>query len=366
MKPASLHSPNWLRRVLGAAGLCYLLYLCGGSGGAGPRAAPTLDAPAAAGAEAPAEFCRDLPSLLAGRWRVAAGTASAPPSLLAWEPALGGCQGAPSGALVPLAALRGRKLALVGDSVTRYMMVDLASELFACAWLGWDGAFCSPAAAPPASGASPACALLHAFACTGNKHADLLLTDGETTLSFVWVTTAEDLTHGSFRGVLGDAAVDATAVSLGFWDVAIKTEGAGKSVAHHCAWMLSHVQAMLADALAGRPPGWPGLQPSRVIFWQPPFTEPLNKNHERIPRGDLEVVNGCTASALTPLGLELINTSDVLDLPPSTFAELLRWEARDPQMGALLTMEGYHPRREVRRVLLNALLLYLSQAWGES
>ena len=363
MRPASSHSHNSFRRVLGVAGLCYLLYCLCFFCGSSSRRAPTLEAPAAAGEEAPADFCRDLPSLLAGRWRVAAGTATAPPSLLAWESAPGGCQGAPSGALVPLAPLRGRKLALVGDSVTRYMMVDLATELFDCAWLGWDGAFCSPTAAPPASGASPACALLHAFACTGNKHADLLLTDGETTLSFVWVTTAEDLTHGSFRGVLGDPAVDGTAVSLGFWDVAIKTEGAAKSVAHHCAWMLSHVQAMLADALAGRPPGWPGLLPSRVIFWQPPFTEPLNKNHERIPRGDLEVVNGCTASALTPLGLALANTSDLLDLPPSIFEELLFWEAREPKLGALLTMEGYHPRREVRRVLLNALLLYFSQAW---
>jgi hypothetical protein len=304
--------------------------------------------------------CTDLQALLEGSWgvRLAPG---APPQLLAWQrPPAAACQGAlPGPGLLPLAGLRGRALALVGDSVSRYLCVDLAVELFGCrGLLGWDGVACadSAGAGAGAGGASPACAALHAYACAGKRHEDLLLSDPatRTTLHLVWVTTAEGLTRGTPAGVLQGGRYDGIAVSVGLWDVAVKTEGGAYSLQHHCAWMHSHVQAALAAALAAAP-----QLAQRLVFWAPPFTEPRNQNHVRIPRSELEVANDCTAAGLAGAGLALANTSALLGAPAAAFEALLR----EPEGGVLLTQDGYHPHRRVRAVLLNGLLQYFYGVW---
>jgi hypothetical protein len=99
-----------------------------------------------------------------------------------------------------------------------------------------------------------------------------------------------------------------------------------------------------------------------VLFLLPP--EPRGGNSKRIPREDMELVDGCSKFAF---GKMFVNTSDLLSLPRQTFNELMEWEARDPLGGGtLLTMEGFHPSRRVRTVLLNALLLYFYALWGVS
>ena len=335
------------------AALAGLLLLASLAARAGPPAAP-----AAALAPAPLLLlppCTALQALLEGSWgvRLAPG---APPQLLAWQPPpAAACQGAlPGPGLLPLAGLRGRALALVGDSVTRYLAVDLAVELFGCHAMGWDGVACAGSAG--ASAASPACAALHAYACAGKRHEDLLLSDPatRTALHLVWATTAEGLTRGTPAGVLQGGRYDGIAVSVGLWDVAVKTEGEAYSLQHHCAWMHSHVQAALAAALAAAP-----QLAQRLVFWAPPFTEPRSQNHVRIPRGELEVANGCTAAGLAGAGLALANTSALLGAPAAAFEALLR----EPEGGVLLTQDGYHPHRRVRAVLLNGLLQYFYGVW---
>jgi len=164
--------------------------------------------------------------------------------------------------IVSLAPLRsGKRLALVGDSVTRYMFVDLAVELFSCD-IGWDGATCGGSRGASAGGS--ACSSLESFVCQGKRHESLTLTHGRTTLLFVWAPFAEQLQHAAFRGLLSDPSVDGIALSLGFWDVA-KDVGGGSSVAHHCAWM--HTTAFLSEAKAAN------LRlEEALLFWQPPAT----------------------------------------------------------------------------------------------
>ena len=346
------------------AALAFILLVAAAARAGRPSAAAASAALAAAPPLLPPSApCTDLQALLEGSWGVRL-SRGAPPQLLAWQPPPApACLGAlPGPALLPLAALRGRALALVGDSVSRYLFVDLAVELCECEdALGWDGVACAAGGGGGGGGGggSPACSALHSFACAGKRHEDLLLSDpaSRTTLHLVWATTAEGLTRGSFPGVLA-GAYDGIAVSVGLWDVAIKSEGEAYSLQHHCAWMHSHVQAALAQALARAP-----ALAQRLVFWQPPFTEPLNGNHLRIPRSELEVANGCTAAGLAGAGLALANTSALLGAPPAAFEELLAAEAADPAQGALLTHDGYHPLRRVRAVLLNALLQYFFGVW---
>ena len=252
-------------------------------------------------------------------------------------PAQHACYPSPAPSLRSLCT--GRKVALVGDSVSRYLAIDLAVALFDCS-LGWNGASCEGAAS---ASASPVCSQLHSYACHEKKHESLHLEgSGGTTLTFVWVTVAEALTHDSFRSLLADATWDAILVSLGMWDVAVKTEGS-LSVAHHCGWMHSHVKEVLESALGAHQ----GLQ-HRLRFWQPPFTEPANNNHVRIPHSDMATVNECSRHAFP--GSMYTNTTAMLSAPAEAFSALLSARA------ALLTMEGYHPTMQVRAVLLQALL----------
>jgi hypothetical protein len=305
----------------------------------------------------PGVYCADLPSLFSGSWAVQrAGTAL---RLGAWQPAAGlPCAGAPSGSLLPLAPLRrGRRLSLAGDSVTRYCFIDVAMELFHCgAALRWDGVACHGSGGGGGGGASAACAALAAFACTGKKHESVLISDANASLHFVWVPWAEDLHKEEFKKFLENPP-DALVVSLGFWDVAVKSEGQDKSVAHHCAWM-----SMARDLLANARSAAPRLKAS-LLFWQPPATEPIGGNDQRIPQADMGVVDGCSKIGF---GDAFVNTTVMLSVPQGARGELQRWAAADPVGGgALLTVDGFHPRREVRTVLLNALLLHFYGQWGE-
>ena len=308
--------------------------------------APPLPDPALACDES------DLERLLAGRWRITQ-SGSAPPQLGVFESE---CP-APAAAPAPAAFWRGRRLALVGDSVTRGLAIDLAVGVFECAWLAWDGAARPTSANSPApASVSATCAQLHAYACTGNKHEDLLLNGpGVGALHFAWAPFAEDLSRGTPAALLRDAGYEAILVSLGFWDVAVKTEGADKSVAHHCAWMASGV-ALDATLHASNP-----RLRDRFIFWQPPYTEPRGGNDARIPHNDLDVVNGCSRDACAAAGLLYANTSQLLRAPAGAFAELQQWAAQDvARHGSLLTIEGYHPTMIVRSELLGILTRYFS------
>jgi hypothetical protein len=324
--------------LLAALGLLFLI-----DAGA-PSSPPT---PVAPFQSTNRRYCTDVKLLFSGAWEIRRSFGGL--QLGPWRPSQQECAGAPN-ALLPLTPLQGRRVALVGDSVSRFVFLDLAVALFSCGGLAWDGAACGGA---PAA-ASAVCAALLVFACTGRKHESLSLSDGRTTLDFVWAPFAEQLHHGAFKALLADPP-HALLVSLGFWDVSVKSMGADKSVAHHCAWM-SHAKELVRDAVAVTPKLARALR-----FWQPPGTEPRGGNDKRIPWAAMEVVDGCSADGF---GALFVNTSALLRVPASVFAELASWAAADPLGGALLTAEGFHPRREARAVLLNGFLLHFTAVWG--
>ena len=343
--PTQRLSARALLPLLAAALLCFALLRAASSGG--PAPALGAAAPLAAFAAPQLPFCAALGDLFSGAWE----TSRRPNGALQlgrWQPAppRGGCAGAPPSPLGLAPLRRGRQLALVGDSVTRYLFLDIAMELYRCA-LGWDGARCLPGGA--LQPLSPACAALQEFACRGKRHESLTLAEeGGATLRFVWAPYAEQL-HLELRALLANPRVDGVAVSNGFWDV----EGGEKGLGHHCAWMMGFIQGELRRARAGR-----------AVFWAPPATEPRGGNHKRIPGAAMEVANGCSRDAFG--AATFANTSALMGHPPGVFAELLASEGADPRLGgALLTEDGYHPVAKVRAVLRSALLLHFYAAWGE-
>ena len=326
--------------------------------------APSAPAPPPQPAKAPAlsqgpplPYCTSLPDLFSGAWEVQRAAAGAL-RLGRWlpSPPHGGCAGAPDAALVSLAPLRGGKqVALVGDSISRFLFIDLAMALFDCGGaLAWDGARCLPGdIAPPLP---PPCAALQEFACRGKRHESLSLAAGGAALHFVWAPFAETL-HRELRALLASPHIDAAAVSLGFWDVAVKTEGAGVGAHHHCAWCATFLREEMQRAAAE---GNPLAQ--RLVFWQPPRAEPRGGNLARLPADAMALVDGCSRAAF---GRAFVNTSGILGHAPGVLEELAAWEAADPRSGgALLTADGFHPTQRVRCALLNALLLHFYGAWG--
>jgi hypothetical protein len=344
--PARHLSARALLPLLAAALLCFFALL---RSSGGPAPALGAAAPLAAFAAPQLPFCTALGDLFSGAWETLRPSPNGALQLGRWQPApppRGGCAGAPPSPLGLAPLRRGRQLVLVGDSVTRYLFLDIAMELFRCHLLAWDGARCLPG---EVLALSPACAALQEFACRGKRHESLTLAEeGGATLRFVWAPYAEQL-HLELRALLASPRVDGVAVSLGFWDA----EGGEKGLAHHCAWMLGFIQGELQRARAGR-----------AVFWAPPATEPRGGNHKRIPAPVMEAANGCSRDAFGAAAFA--NTSALMGLPPGVFSELLAPEGADPRLGgALLTEDGYHPVLKVRAVLRSALLLHFYAAWGE-
>lgn len=275
---------------------------------------------------------------------------------------------------------RGRKILMIGDSQTRFMMHDVAVAMFHCKGLVWvdpwrcewvlpGGSAATAAAGTPPPTQGP-CSDLFQYSCAKRHHSDLHLSDAATgnTLEFVWTVSAEELSRGKAKERLMDPQYHAALVNVGLWDVEVKIGKEGQSAAavssssplslpHHCSWITSIVPETLGAAKAANP----GLA-SKFVWWTPPFGEPYRGNNARFPKDVLGVMNECSrVGVVDRSGLHFFNASKLFSLPSRVMDILTARSAgagaeKDKEgEGKLLSMDGYHPSGAARRVFLDHL-----------
>ena len=325
-------------------------------------------------------FCTPLES--GGHWRIAPGSAASPPAQEAWV--------TPGCALRAWSKdnLRNRRIAIVGDSVSRFLMFDLAATMFRCPPL----VDCNPTTCNSgvpegvtrdADSLREPCASLYQYTYVTRLHENLYLTDPKlnASLDLYWISYAEEfLRHGWVKPLFVNPAYDAFIVSVGLWDVGVKPKpglDVTPSVAHHCAWMVSHVKDMFLNALF---PANPSLQ-RNVLYWTTSYSEPYrNPNsptteYERFPHDQLDTVNRCSRMTFRDaLGTAFFNASATVRAPAPLLAGMLRASnASTPAAAAaaglkdasrLLTLDGYHPNRLTRAALLDEIMNYYVSLWG--
>jgi hypothetical protein len=318
---------------------------------------------------APLPPCPPFPAFqVEGHWEVDLGEhpGQVAPRLLGFDS--GGVCSVPP--FEPWVQGKGRRILMVGDSQSRFMMHDVAVAMFACKGLVWvDPWKCEwvhPGLPPPTQGP---CADLFHYSCAKRHHSDLHLTDPSSgaTLEFVWTVSAEELSRGKARERLMDPQYHAALVNVGLWDVEVKAgktgeEGAAAasplSLAHHCSWVTSIVPETLGAAKAANP----GLAHS-FVWWTPPYGEPHRGNSARFPMGALGVMNECSrVGVVDRSGLHFFNASKLFSLPSRVTDILTARSAAAEGEGKLLSMDGYHPSVQVRKVFLDHLFNHFQVA----
>ena len=253
-----------------------------------------------------------------------------------------------------------RKLLAIGDSQVRFLVQDIAVEMFGCVGFKWVSPYtCSYDPSLPLKGP---CFQLVSYSCEKRQHADLHLRDFDRNLSldFLWTVSAEEITGAGVRGALQDASYDAVMMSLGLWDVEVKKEVSNPlSLPHHCSWMATFAADSLKQAALTNP----RLERS-LVFFTPPYPEPYHGNMLRFPANSLSLMNDCSRVAVEDLaGLHFFNATPLFLSPPPVMDALTALARRtDNEAGMLLTMDGYHPRESVRKVFLHHLFHYFASA----
>jgi hypothetical protein len=261
----------------------------------------------------------------------------------------------------------GKSIVVVGDSVSRYLYFDLAWELHNCP--PWQSNYWHvPALAPDAPPSlSPQCTELMEF-ISKKSRGDLLqyLPRRNITLQFVWVQSYMEFSWNKWQERLfggGPTALhyDALLMSAGLWDVD-QLAGGSASLARHCTSISVVVDFFLRTFL---PQDRSGTLQNRILVWGAPFSEPFvhpltgHSLVERFPPASVEEANQCVSIALeSTRSMRFLNTSSLLKVPSDVYRVL---EAQSGGTtpgsdGRMLTLDGYHPSRRVRALLLDELL----------
>jgi hypothetical protein len=319
-------------------------------------------------------FCAPLES--GGHWKTVPATSTEPAQQGEWVTP--GCRLRPWGK----ENLRNRRIAIVGDSVSRFLMFDLAATMFSCPPL----VDCNPtickSGVPDGIGREAdslrePCASLYRYTYVTRLHENLYLTDPKlnASLDLYWISYAEEfLRHGWVKPLFLNPKYDAFVISVGLWDVGVKPRpglDVTPSVAHHCAWIVSHVKDMFINTLL---PGNPALK-RNVVYWTTSYSEPYrNPNsptteYERFPHDHLDTVNRCSRMTFKgALGMGFFNASNAVRAPPALLEGMLRAGNATSPSGRdgsrLLTLDGYHPNRRTRAALLDELMNYYVAMWG--
>jgi hypothetical protein len=315
-------------------------------------------------------FCAPLAS--GGRWDL--GPPGVAPVQGAWETP--GCRLRPWGP----DDFRNRRVAIVGDSVSRFLMFDIASAAFGCPPL----VDCNPrkcssgipeGAAKVASTLREPCASLYRYTYVTRLHENLYLRDAlrNASVDLYWITYAEDfMRHAWVKPLFAQRSYDAFIVSVGLWDVGAKPkpeESVVPSVAHHCAWSVSHVQDMFYNSLLLANP----TLRDTLLFWTTAYAEPFRNTGakqteiERFPHDQLDTVNRCSRMAWKDhLGFAFFNATPLLRAPAPVIELLRTYEATNNTAvgaGKLLTLDGYHPNRATRAAVVDEMMNHFKEMW---
>lgn len=274
---------------------------------------------------------------------------------------------------------RNRRIAIIGDSVSRFVMFDLAAEMFRCpALVDCNPRVCNSGIPDSISkdvgSLREPCASLYQYTYVKRLHENLYLRDPvlNASLDLYWISYAEEfLRHGWVKPLFVNPAYDAFIVSLGLWDVGVKPKpglDVTPSVAHHCAWIVSHVKDLFLNTLFLANPSLK----RNFLFWTTTYSEPYrNPNaptteYERFPHDQLDTVNRCSRMAFKDaLGTPFFNTSSLLRSPPRVLSRLVAAEKSNDTDGArLLTLDGYHPHRITRAALISEIMNHYVSMWG--
>jgi hypothetical protein len=275
---------------------------------------------------------------------------------------------------------RNRRIAIVGDSVSRFLMFDIASAAFGCPPL----VDCNPrkcssgvpeGAAKVASTLREPCASLYRYTYVTRLHENLYLRDAlrNASVDLYWITYAEDfMRHAWVKPLFLQRSYDAFIVSVGLWDVGAKPkpeESVVPSVAHHCAWTVSHVQDMFFNTLLLANPSLKDT----LLYWTTAYAEPFRNTGakqteiERFPHEQLDTVNRCSRMAWRDhLGFAFFNATPLLRAPGPVIEQLRAFEAaNDTAAGAgkLLTLDGYHPNRATRAAVIDEMMNHFLEVW---
>lgn len=220
--------------------------------------------------------------------------------------------------------------------------------------------------APEAPPLSPECSELLEF-MSKKSHGDLLqyLPEKNITLQFVWVQSYVEFSWNKWQERLfggGPAAMhyDALLISVGLWDMD-QFAGGRASLSRHCTSISVVVDFFLRTFL---PQDRSGTLASRILVWGIPFSEPFvhpltgHSLTERFPWAWLQDANECVKRAMEGTPLRFLNTSTLLQVPSDVY-RVLEAQSGGTTPGAdgrMLTLDGYHPSREVRAILLDELL----------
>jgi len=289
------------------------------------------------------------------------------------------------------ANFRNRRIAIIGDSVSRFLMFDLAAHMFRCPPLvDCNPKICNSGIPDKISkdvgSLREPCASLYQYTYVTRLHENLYLRDPSlnASLDLYWISYAEEfLRHGWVRPLFVNPAYDAFIMSLGLWDVGVKPKpglDVIPSVAHHCAWIVSHVKDLFLNTLFLANPSLK----RNILFWTTSYSEPYrNPNsptteYERFPHDNLDTVNRCSRMAFKEaLGTPFFNTTSILKAPPPVLARLLSAEwgdnrtksattvsASGEDASKCLTLDGYHPHRATREALINEMMNHYVSLWG--
>jgi hypothetical protein len=185
-------------------------------------------------------------------------------------------------------------------------------------------------------------------------------------LQFVWLQSYVEFSWNKWQERLfggGPTALhyDALLMSAGLWDVD-QSAGGSASLTRHCTSVSVVVDFFLRTFL---PQDRSGTLQSRILVWGAPFPEPFvhpltgHSLVERFPPESVEEANQCVSKALeSTRSMRFLNTSSLLRVPSGVYRVL---EAQSGGTtpgsdGRMLTLDGYHPSRKVRALLLDELL----------
>jgi len=325
-----------------------------------PRAAATARPPPLAAAAAlallllraagaPLPPCADL--LEGGAWALSPG---APPAQGAFAP------------LPPCARrawdVRGRAVAVVGDSVSRYMLFDAAWRALDCPPLAPAPRGEAFPALPTGAGMAPECVEAWEFMFR-RAHGDLLLRAerANATLAFFWLQSYDALPARAPAVWGGAARFDAVLLAAGLWDVGISGGGGARA----CAAAAAAAPALRALAPRDR---------RALVVWTTPYAEPVWNDDAgmletaRFPAGELDAANAC-ARAAAPAGARFFNATALVRAPAAALARVAPPRARArlplPAPGALLTLDGYHPNNVTRAAIWAVFEDHFARLWEE-
>lgn len=275
--------------------------------------------------------------LESGAWTF---SATSPPEQGAWVPSCGACA-------TREWDLRDRAIALVGDSVSRYMFSDLGWRTFGCPPLDPPVATEQVGALPNNVDVPAMCTVLYEFIHQRMK-SNLVLFDEarNTTFAFFWLEAFSKLREDVAPLLWGQDTLhfDSVFINAGLWDVR----------AHRNACV---AMSDVADILRGLEP----RDKAVVIAWTTVFSEPVFDNvdfildTDRFPAAATEAANACMLQTFRAAGVTTFDVSAIVRAPRDVLARMPDPHSRPylplPPAGALLTRDGFHPNERTRAAL---------------